>query len=138
MEELKFAFGTLRLPSDWMATSEPDCVTLLARSNSRGALQISTVTKELGDITESDLREFALERVGEEVLLQNIQTRHLRGISAGYCRDGVFWQEWWLAAKSLMIYVTYNVEQPFKGLEDETVQEIVNSITPRNGGTEQS
>lgn len=128
MAEIQFNSCRLLVPSAWKAEVDKECVTLIAQINPRGALQISTATKESGRVTDEDLVDFASARSEQQGRLQRIKTPNLTGITAEHWQNQVFWKEWWLAADNLVVYITYNVERPFKGLEDEAVQQVVESV----------
>ena len=128
-EEFKSSWWSVRLPIGWQATESEECVTLEGKSR-LGAVQISAARKDDGQVTDSDLRQFAVEQRGATAPFQEVVLPAFVGLYAERVEHNRFWREWWLRSGGLMVYVTYNVDTAFKGSESAAVDSIVNSLTP--------
>jgi hypothetical protein len=84
----------VQLPSEWTVTENGQCVTLLGK-HFPSAFQISAARKERGLVTDGELKDFAGERLTNEVHLQ-IDTGLFSSFCAEHIESGGFWREWWL------------------------------------------
>jgi hypothetical protein len=121
------AWWSVTLPSNWRGHRDQDCTTFRANPPC-GVLQISAARKDIEAVTDDDLREFAEERVGPGVALNEVQLATSAGVTAKYERDGLLWQEWWLKSGQLMIYATYNVVATHPVNEEDELLRILNSL----------
>lgn len=121
---------SLWLPPGWGYEHEEGGA-LFQQDPPRGALQISSFHKELDEVSDDDLLDFIREDY------PNLHPSSARcGDFAGFyeqrAEDGFRWEQWWLAAGHLMIFVTYVVAV---GEEDEneadTVDEILATLRTR-------
>ena len=120
---------SVQLPDGWQAIEHEECVTISA-THSPSALQISAARKDAGLITDEDLRQFAVERLGEEMPLTTVNLTFFTGLYAEYLDNHNFWREWWLRAGVLMIYGTYNTDEKLKETERVLVDTIVKTLKP--------
>jgi len=95
------------VPTRWYARADKECATF-QRTPSLGTFQISSARKD-SPITDSDLGEFANDRIPEGAQLVNVMYGDFSGFTACFQKDNLMWREWWLRAGKLMIYATYNV-----------------------------
>jgi len=124
---------TAQIPSGWSARGEDKCATFQSNA-SPGILQISSALKETGPITDSDLREFAVEEIRPGEQLVSVKYNALSGFYAAFEKDNLLWQEWWLRAGNLMIYATYNLTAQWQGdaiTEQQRVKGILESLEPK-------
>jgi hypothetical protein len=75
------------LPPGWNGHSEGDCATFRA-DPAFGVLQISAVRKDVGIVTDDDLKEFALERVASETALEKAKFEAFSGFTTIYPKNG--------------------------------------------------
>ena len=121
---------SVELPPGWTAFTEGECTTLRA-TPPLGALQISSARKASGPIEESDLKEFAKERVGNHSPLSPAAYGAFSGFTAVHTDDRLFWKEWWLRSGHLMLYVTYNVAKEYRNAETAYAEAILRSAKPK-------
>lgn len=119
----------MHLPVSWQATEDNECVTLL-RKHSPSAVQISAARKETGFITDEELKEFAAERLGDQISLCKVNTPEFTGFCAEYIKNSTFWREWWLRSNDLIVYVTYNIDVKYREAELGLVDEIIRDLRP--------
>lgn len=123
------AWWSVELPAGWSAHVDGNCATFCA-DPPLGVLQISGARKDTGVVTDQDLTEFTEERITPGVRLDGATFATFSGATAKYQKDGLFWQEWWLRSKHIMVYVTYNVIQESEAAEQVAVQGILASLRP--------
>jgi|SRR5215475_4265458 len=124
---------TVNMPPDWTAQGEETCATF-RRTNSPGVLQISAAQKEIGPVTDDELREFAIDEIPAGEQLSKITYNYFSGFSATFKKDNVLWREWWLKAGNLMIYATYNISSSStddRSDEQRQVGRILESLKPK-------
>ena len=122
---------SLELPVNWgFVDNDSGCFTFQAHTPV-GALQISSAEKEYENVTESDLFEFAKDRIGEKSF-DKVTCGDFSGICVYYSIENVFWMEWWLSAGKTMLYITYNVEEQDKEEERQVVVDILETLTLRS------
>ena len=122
------AWWSVELPPNWSANPDGNCATLRA-DPPLGVLQISAARKDTGVVTDQDLTEFAEMRIAPKTRLAGVSFGAFSGATAMYRKDGLFWQEWWLRSKDMMVYATYNVVQESEAAELRTVEGILASLT---------
>ena len=119
------------LPPSWSGHADGECGTFQS-SPPLGALQISSARRDIGPVTDDDLRDFAAERITSGIRPENAAYGPFVGFSVEYRKGQHFWKEWWLRSEGLMIYATYNIKgRDF--LEKEDVERILSSLKPTSG-----
>jgi hypothetical protein len=68
-------------------------------------------------------------RIAPKTRLAGVSFGAFSGATTMYRKDGLFWQEWWLRSKDMMVYATYNVVQESEAAELRTVEGILASLT---------
>jgi hypothetical protein len=121
---------SIELPEGWTYASEAECSTFQA-TPPLGALQISSARKD-GPIDESDLKEFAIARLGGTAHLRAIEYGPWSGFSAEREIQSRSWKEWWLRSGHTMLYATYNVPREYRHMELSAVESIVRSAKLRS------
>jgi len=115
------------LPEGWVGEHEEECSTIY-HPDGVGALQISGYTKD-SRVTTEDLEGFAEERVSHGAKPEKEESGDFAGFRIDYDAESETWREWYLGAGNLMLYVTYNCEKSDKGIEDNSIQTILRSLT---------
>jgi hypothetical protein len=117
---------SLEIPEGWRHEEDDSCTTFF-HPQGLGALQISSYRKDQA-VTDDDLREFA-----GDIPLAGVSLGHLTGFRTRFAQDDTFWTKWWLRAGCQMIHVTYNCSVANRGREDEAVDSMTETLTPRYG-----
>jgi hypothetical protein len=118
---------SVELPQRWRGEGDERCATFQAEPP-LGALQISAARKDVGMVTDDDLRDFAAERISKGIELQKTQWGSFVGLVTQYSKRGYFWREWWLRESNLLVYVTYNVRNGYQEQEAEDIHRILASL----------
>lgn len=115
------------MPDAWKANEEEDRVTFTSESGV-GALLISSYRNNGKEVTNDDLLHFAEDELVAGVDLQNISCGEFNGLGISYLVDGNYWRKWWLWQGSALLYVTYNCSAEDHSVEEEAVNQIMNSL----------
>lgn len=128
IHSFKSAWWSVELPSGWIGSEDPECVTFRA-TPPLGALQLSAALKDGGSITEEDLQSLVKESPSPRTELVKVSYGSFFGVAIQYVKEGLFWREWWLASGRLMIYATYNVAKGGEDLEEDKIESILSSLS---------
>ena len=121
------AWWSLILPAGWQGQHDEECSTITGPRHS-GALQISAYQKERANVTDGDLREFALEQRGSSAPLRRYRFGAFEGFGVTWQSNGTCWREWWLRTGSVMLYVTFNDENRVRL---DALRPILDSLSQR-------
>jgi hypothetical protein len=97
----------LDVPRGWSVFDQLECVTLTPPSNG-SALQFSSASKEVGPITDADLEEMAKGQPSVTGPPIHVEFGEFWGLGVAYEEGGVAWRRYWLANRSLLLFVTFN------------------------------
>jgi hypothetical protein len=115
------------LPKDWLGRHHTECATM--ESDARiGALQVSSHRKKGGEVSDDDLNGFAAEHVDAGAKLRPIQLGDFSGYHLHFGTDGAYWRHWYLRHGPVALFVTYNCAPENRGVEDEEVAAILESL----------
>jgi len=118
---------SLELPSGWFGYADGPCSTFTNAAHD-GVLQVSAAYKDIGQVTDDDLKEFASERISSHSPLDVVISEGFSGITIRYQREGRWWQEWWLRSDHLMVYLTYNASVMSENTEHDAISSIISSL----------
>lgn len=117
----------VEIPDEWIAEHEEDVVTI-SDCDDVGDIDITAVKKEQDDINDDDLLAFAKAQIEKTTTPQLFETDAAKGFYFEYEDDGTAWREWYLAAGSLLIYITYNTDIENAGMDDVVVDQIIDTL----------
>jgi hypothetical protein len=117
MARYKSTWWSLEVPAGWTGKEEDVCDTFES-DEGVGALQVSAHRKEVGPVTDDDLREFA-----GDVPLKAVAYGTVTGFRTRFSEGGTFWIKWWLRSGHTMIHVTYNCALEERKEEEEALVE---------------
>ena len=122
-------FGTenwlVNLPDEWQGQHRAEYSTVYD-PNGVGALQISVV-QEINKMND-ELKEFASERSENNKNLDEVTLRNFSGFSFGFSVGDEYWRQWFLKSGNFAMFVTYNCALEDKGIEDSTINTILESL----------
>ncbi len=114
------------LPAEWQAEQEDDAVVLYHPDND-GALLISTMQED-EDITDEYLAELVDEHVAADAELEQVEFGPFDGLSVCYESEGEYWCEWYLRARQMLLFITYNCPLDQEAMQDDVVESILESL----------
>ena len=121
----------LELPDEWTAEMDDDSVTI-TDCDSVSEVDITVIRKPQGQVNVADLNGFAEHLIDQGHASTAISLASAQGLLFQYDDDDGAWREWYLAAESLMIYITHNTEIVDKGLDNAVVDDILSTLVTLN------
>ncbi len=126
MTEIQGPDWNIDIPADWEADQDEDYL-ILYDPDGVGALNLSGMVTD-AEVTDADLREFAAEHLEAGAKIREVELGDFTGFTLNYREGDEYWQEWFLRSGPIALFVTYNCEYDDKGVEDEALEEILNSL----------
>lgn len=117
----------LELPDEWTAESDDDSVTI-ADCDRVSEVDITVIRKPQGQVNEADLDEFTEDLLAQGLTGEAIALNAAQGLFFQYDDEDGAWREWYLAAESLMIYITHNTAIEDKGLDNAVVDDFLSTL----------
>ena len=117
---------SITLLPEWTGEHEEECSTVY-HPRGVGALKISSYSKD-SVVTESDLREFAQERIEAGAKLHESITGDFKGFTLAFAAEDEFWQYWYVANSNKFLLITYNCNEANLGPEREQAKSMVASL----------
>lgn len=117
----------LELPDEWKAERDDDSVTI-ADCDRVSEVDITVIRKPQGQVNEADLDEFAEDLLAQGLTGEAIALNAAQGLFFQYDDEDGAWREWYLAAESLMIYITHNTAIEDKGLDNAVVDDFLSTL----------
>ena len=117
----------LELPDEWTAEMDDESVTI-ADCDRVSEVDITVIRKQSGQVNEGDLDEFAGDLRAQGLTGEAVALNAAQGLLFQYDDEDGVWREWYLAAESLMIYITHNTAIEDKGLDNAVVDDILSTL----------
>jgi hypothetical protein len=127
MQILETDYWLCELPPEWQAEQEDDSV-IIVDEDEVSTIEISTLKKSEGDVSEKELREFAGELFQQGLVESPRKFGPFKGFGFNYSDEEGAWREWFLACGQLMLFVTHGCLPEHKGMDDGSVDEILDSL----------
>jgi hypothetical protein len=115
---------SIEVYSDWKVTDNEECLTL--ERSSDGALQFSSARKSNGPVDESDLYFSESDRIAWGTPV-SVACGEFAGIMYHHVEDAYTWRRWFLRAKSVLLFVTYNGTDHAFRVEHSAVNAVLNT-----------
>lgn len=134
MSEYATDYWRLPLPPGWTweensaEDEEEDDAVSFFHPDGAGVLAISCSEKEEGFVEQDDLEDFAAELLEDGLEPVRTSIGHLHGMLFEHVDEDEWWREWFLACDDLFFYITYNCPLPARGLEDDTVRNMLHRL----------
>ncbi len=119
------------LPDEWQAEQSDDSV-LIVDDDEVSSIEITTLKKEAGDISDDDLKQFADEPLSAGIPAESVAIGSLQGMLFNFEDEEGVWREWYLASGSVMLYITHGCRPEHRGMDDAAVNEILSTIELKN------
>ncbi len=131
MTEFESKWWSAEVPEDWIV-EEDDISTSFYRPDGVGAIQISAVRKESGEVSQSDLERFVVEQYGSTDAFEPTSVGELEGLHRGWVEEDTAWRTWFLRSGQVLFFVTYNCGLEDRDAESEDVLAILESLSPKS------
>ena len=121
---------SIELPEHWSREEQDACVAFYEPASGVGALQLSSATKQAGEVTDADLIDKA-ERNGDQVTSETSYGDFL-GWEYSVVESESYWRKWCLRAGKTLLFATYNCALEDRGQEDSVIDAAMNSLRLEN------
>ncbi len=117
----------LLLPPEWMA-DYADEVVRISDSDGVGEIEVTTLCKDSGKVSRAELTVMAEEESPEIELWQSIELGDFAGFTGHFLDEDTHVQEWYIAAGTVLLYVTYVCDLDNAGMDEAAVVEILGTL----------
>lgn len=128
MNVLETDWWSMAVPPEWWAEAEDDSI-LVGDHDGVGCIEISTLHKEAGAFSESELRELAGSESPEADSWRQVTLGHFSGLTATFTEEGAAIREWYLASGAMLLFVTYSCDEENRAMDDAAVDQILDTLT---------
>lgn len=127
MNVLETEWWTMALPPEWWAEAEGDSI-LVGDRDEVGCIEISTLRRESGEFSESEVESIAMEGAEEGALFVPATLGDFAGMTSSCEVEGVGVREWCVANASLLLFITYSCDVENRGMDDAAVDELLDTL----------
>jgi len=127
MRTLRTPLWTINLPDGWEEEEDEEGISLF-HPESSGTLRISAMERD-GEIGDDFLDYMAAEHLEAGAEPDEVECGDFDGLEVSYADGDHYWREWFLRAGSVMLYVTYHCPLADEGLEDDTVDAVLETLS---------
>jgi len=113
--------------SGWVLEVEGNISTLY-HPKGVGAIQISKYSKDSA-VTKADLLDLASEHIEAGANYKEYEENFLKVLTFAFGHDGEFWQHWYIAISSGVLFITYNCDEADREVELEQVKSMVATVS---------
>ena len=118
----------LLLPPEWWAVNE-DGVVRIVDNDEVGELEVSTLCKDSGAVSQQEIAAMAEEESPEIRQWKAAQLGVFAGVMGEFSENDEAWiREWYVAAGPVLLYITYICDLENKGMDDPSVEELLNTL----------
>ena len=93
-----------------------------------GEIEVTTLCKDSGTVTPSEIVAMAQEESPEVASWQNSELGQFKGLTGSFLDDDTHVQEWYVSAKAVLLYITYVCDAENAGMDDAAVTEILGTL----------
>lgn len=115
------------LPPEWEAEQDGETI-IISDETGVGEIAITTMEKQDGAVDDADLREFTQELEVEFGQGEAVSVTECEGYYFSYTEEGDAIREWCLRCDNLLIFITYCCDQANAGMDDSSVDEILDTL----------
>lgn len=127
MNVVESQWWIIDLPPEWEAEQDGETI-IISDETGVGEIAITTMEKQDGAVEDADLREFTLELEADFGQGKPISVAECKGYYFAYSEEGDAIREWSLRCDNLLIFITYCCEQANAGMDDGSVDEILDTL----------
>ncbi len=131
MQMLETDWWTIELPPEWDAEQD-DEVVVIEDEDGVSCIEISSLVREDGAVSDADLAGFSLELREEGHASRPVSVGTWRGEFFVYDDEEHHWREWFLRQGGHFVYIAYHCLLEHKSMDDAAVDEILATLEPRN------
>jgi hypothetical protein len=127
MNILNTEWWSIAIAPEWWTEREDDAV-IIGDRDEVGSILISTLCKDDGVFDSAELEQIARDNAECECEWKRVKMGEFSGLSTQYLEADSAVREWYLAAGSVLLFITYNCELENSGMDDAAVDEILDTL----------
>ena len=127
MNELETEWWGIAVPPEWWAEREDDSI-LISDRDQVGCIEISTLRRDEGDFSDAEVTGIARDNGEPDWQWQAHEAGPFKGVGCSYTEDGDAVREWYLAAGSVLLFITYSCDEENANLDLAAVTEILDTL----------
>ena len=131
MQILETDWWTIELPPEWEAEQD-DEVVVIEDEDGVSCIEISSLVREDGVVSDADLAGFSLDLREEGHVSRQVSIGAWRGELFVHDDAEHHWREWFLRQGGHFVYIAYHCLLEHKHMDDAAVDEILATLEPRN------
>jgi len=135
MNILETEWWSLAVPPEWWAEREEDSI-LIGDRDDVGSIEISTLHKDAGEFHPAEIEAFARDNSDGNWDWAPAALGAYRGLGTHYMEEGDAVREWVVARDGVMLFITYSCATENAGLDDAAVDELLDTLAPRQENSE--
>lgn len=117
----------LLLPPEWSGDYDDDVVRI-GDADEVGEIEITTLCKDSGKVTPSEIVAMAKEESPEVASWKDTELGQFKGLTGSFLDEDTHVQEWYVSATSVLLYITYVCDAENAGMDDAAVIEILGTL----------
>jgi hypothetical protein len=130
MKLLETDWWTIELPPEWDAGQEDDVV-VIEDEDGVSCLELSTLVREQGEVSDADLAEFSRELRDAGLAPRAVRIGPWRGELFEHDDEEFHWREWFLRHEGIFVYGAYHCLGENLGMDDAAIDEILSTLELR-------
>ncbi len=131
MNILQTEWWTVGVPPQWWAEHDDDVV-VIGDCDDVGCIEVSTLQKEAGDFTLTELEQIAGDNGESAWQWQACSLGEFSGCCTRYEEEDTLVREWYVASGSVLLFITYSCAAENRGLDAAAVDEILQTLVFAN------
>ncbi|MEQ9395214.1 hypothetical protein [Haliea sp.] len=128
MNVLETEWWSMALAPEWWADTDEDGTILVGDEDDVGCLEITTLHKEQGAFDARELLRIAEEESAAPQRWQKTSCGDFSGWQATFAEEDAAVREWYLAAGSVLLFVSYSCDADNRGMDDAAVDALLDTL----------
>lgn len=127
MRAVESQWWIIELPDEWEAEQDEETI-LISDVDGVGEIAITTLQKQRGDVTDTELQDYAEDIIQQCGLGKSTTVAGFEGYHFCFQDDGDAVREWYLRSGGLLLLITYSCIVDNAGMDDSAVDEILSTL----------
>ncbi|WP_206604724.1 hypothetical protein [Kineobactrum sediminis] len=128
MNVLETETWSMALAPEWWAEAEEDGTILVGDEDDVGCIEINTLHKEAGDFDAAELKAIATAESPEAGDWQQVRLGDFGGWYTAFTEGDAGVREWYVAAGSQLLFITYSCDLDNAGMDDSAVDALLDTL----------
>lgn len=128
MNVLETETWSMALAPEWWADADDDGTILVGDEDDVGCIEISTLHKEDGEFDAAELKAIATAESPEAGPWQQVRLGDFGGLYSDFTEGDAAVREWYVAAGSQLLFITYSCDLDNAGMDDSAVDALLDTL----------